>query len=129
MHTSLSLPSRNRLPNLLRCPAGLLLLGSGSLLAGHLTQLWQFQACIGILHGLGVSMLGMVPASMLISRWFRERISTAMGIAYAGFGTGTLLIVPLAQWLIETHGWRETYLFLGSAIFALSPIMVLLPWR
>ncbi len=110
-------------------PAGLLLLGSGCLLAGHLTQLWQFQACIGILHGLGVSMLGMVPASMLISRWFRERISTAMGIAYAGFGTGTLLIVPLAQWLIETHGWRETYLFLGIAIFALSPLMFLLPWR
>ena len=33
MHTSLSLPSRNRLPNLLRCPAGLLLLLSGALLA------------------------------------------------------------------------------------------------
>lgn len=110
-------------------PAGMLLLGAGCLLAGHLTQLWQFQACIGILNGMGVSMLGMVPASMLISRWFRERMSTAMGIAYAGFGTGTLVIVPLAQYLIGTHGWRETYRVMGFAILALLPLLFLVPWR
>ena len=109
-------------------PAGLALLGTGCLLAGHLTQLWQFQACIGILNGVGVSMLGMVPASMLISRWFRERMSTAMGVAYAGFGTGTLLIVPLAQYLIESHGWRETYRWMGMALLVLLPLLLLVPW-
>ena len=110
-------------------PAGVLLLGTGCLLAGHLTRLWQFQACIGILNGMGVSMLGMVPASMLISRWFRERMSTAMGIAYAGFGTGTLLIVPLAQYLIEAHGWRDAYRIMAIAILLLFPLVFLLPWR
>ena len=110
-------------------PAGLLSLGAGCLLAGHLTQLWQFQACIGILNGMGVSMLGMVPASMLISRWFRERMSTAMGIAYAGFGTGTLLIVPLAQCLIEAHGWRDTYRIVGFVLLALLPLLFVVPWR
>jgi MFS family permease len=110
-------------------PVGLALLGAGCLLAGHLTQLWQFQACIGILNGVGVSMLGMVPASMLISRWFRERMSTAMGVAYAGFGTGTLVIVPLAQYLIESHGWRETYRWMGVALLVLLPLLLLVPWR
>ena len=110
-------------------PAGLALLGTGCLLAGHLTQLWQFQACIGILNGMGVSMLGMVPASMLISRWFRDRMSTAMGIAYAGFGTGTLVIVPLAQYLIGLHGWRETYRLMGLGILALLPLLLAAPWR
>jgi MFS family permease len=110
-------------------PTGLGLLGAGCLLAGHLTRLWQFQACIGILNGMGVAMLGMVPASMLISRWFRERMSTAMGIAYAGFGTGTLLIVPLAQSLIEAYGWRETYRLMGFAIFAILPLLLAIPWR
>lgn len=110
-------------------PAGLVSLGAGCLLAGHLTQLWQFQACIGILNGMGVSMLGMVPASMLISRWFRERMSTAMGIAYAGFGTGTLLIVPLAQYLIEAHGWRDTYRMMGFVLLALLPLLFVVPWR
>ncbi len=110
-------------------PAGVVLLGTGCLLAGHLTQLWQFQACIGILNGMGVSMLGMVPASMLISRWFRERMSTAMGIAYAGFGTGTLLIVPLAQYLIGAHGWRDAYRIMAISILLLFPLVFLLPWR
>lgn len=110
-------------------PVGLALLGVGCLLAGHLHELWQFQLCIGVLNGMGVAMLGMVPASMLISRWFRSRMSTAMGIAYAGFGTGTLLIVPLTQWFIESHGWRDAYRILGIAILALLPPLLALPWR
>lgn len=110
-------------------PLGLLLLGAACLLAGRLSQLWQFQACIGLLGGMGVSMLGMVPASMLISRWFRDRMSTAMGVAYAGFGTGTLVIVPLAQYSIELQGWRDTYGFMGIAALVLIPLLFLLPWR
>lgn len=110
-------------------PLGLVLLGSSSLLAARLTQLWQFQVIVGLMAGLGVSMLGMVPASMLISRWFRTRMSTAMGVAYAGFGTGTILIVPLAQRLIELAGWRATYSMMGMATLALLPLLFLLPWR
>ncbi len=110
-------------------PLGLLLLGVTCFLASRLTQLWQFQACIGLLGGMGVSMLGMVPASMLISRWFRDRMSTAMGVAYAGFGTGTLLMLPLAQYSIENQGWRETYGLIGLASLVLIPLLFLLPWR
>jgi MFS family permease len=110
-------------------PLGVVLLGSASLLASHLTQLWQFQVCIGLISGLGVSMLGMVPASMLIARWFRNRMSTAMGVAYAGFGTGTIVIVPLAQRSIEVVGWRETYWLLGIGTLAALPLLLLLPWR
>jgi MFS family permease len=110
-------------------PLGLVLLGSACLLATRLTQLWQFQLCIGIMSGLGVSMLGMVPASMLISRWFRDRMSTAMGVAYAGFGTGTIVVVPLAQRSIELQGWRDTYSLMGIIVIALLPLLLLLPWR
>lgn len=110
-------------------PLGVALLGSSSLIAGHLSQLWQFQLVVGLMAGLGVSMLGMVPASMLIARWFRNRMSTAMGVAYAGFGTGTILIVPMAQRSIELAGWRETYSLMGMATLALLPLLFLLPWR
>lgn len=110
-------------------PLGLALLAAACLAASHLTRLWQFQLCIGLVAGMGVSMLGMVPASMLISRWFRERMSTAMGVAYAGFGTGTIVIVPLAQRSIELEGWRETYTLMGAASLVLLPLLLLLPWR
>jgi MFS family permease len=57
--------------------SGLILLGTGHFLAGQLQQLWQFYLCISVLGGLGVSAMGMVPASALISRWFHGRLSTA----------------------------------------------------
>ncbi|HYC37221.1 MAG TPA: MFS transporter [Usitatibacter sp.] len=110
-------------------PLGVVLLATASLLAAHLTKLWQFQLVIGLIAGLGVSMLGMVPASMLISLWFRERMSTAMGVAYAGFGTGTIVIVPVVQRSIEALGWRETYSWMGGLTLAALPLLLLLPWR
>jgi len=110
-------------------PLGMLLLASACLVSANLSALWQFQLCIGLAAGLGVSMLGMVPASMLISRWFRDRMSTAMGVAYAGFGTGTILVVPLAQRSIELQGWRDTYTAMGVATLVLIPLLLLLPWR
>ena len=109
-------------------PLGVACLGASCILAPSLTRLWEFQLVVGVLCGVGVSALGMVPASSMISRWFRANLSTAMAIVYAGFGSGTLLIVPLAQYLIEARGWRGTYYVLGAAVLALLPLLVLLPW-
>jgi MFS family permease len=108
---------------------GTVAMGLGYFLAGGLAELWQFQLCIGLLGGIGVSALGMIPASSLIRRWFRSRMSTAIGIAYAGFGSGILVIVPLTQWLIESFGWRDTYRILGATFLVLLPLVLLLPWR
>ena len=109
--------------------AGLTALGSGYFLAGRLDGLWQFYLCIGVLGGIGVALLGMVTASALISRWFRARIGTAMGVAYAGLGFGVIAIVPLTQWLIESAGWRNAYTVLGLGLFLVLPVVIVLPWR
>ncbi len=109
--------------------AGLALMGTAYLLAGHASTLWHFYLCVGLLGGLGASAIGMVPAASLISRWFEHRISTAIGLAYAGFGCGALLIVPLAQSLIDTRGWRSAYQALGGTLLVLLPLSLLLPWR
>lgn len=108
---------------------GLLCLGIGYLLAGNLTQLWQFHLCVGIAGGIGVGALGMVPSASLISRWFPHNTSTAIGIAYAGFGAGTLVIVPFAQYLNEVIGWRNAYYTLGGILIGLLPLVLALPWK
>ena len=108
---------------------GLALLGSGSYLASKVTALWQFYACISLLGGLGVAAIGMVPAAALISRWFERRLSTAIGIAYAGFGCGSLLIVPLAQTLIDTDGWRHAYEVIGASLLVILLVSLAVPWR
>jgi MFS family permease len=110
--------------------AGMASLGAAMLLAGGLTHLWQFYLFVGVLVGIGVSLNGMVPASALLARWYRERLSTAIGIAYSAFGVGTVLFVPLVQFLVGEYGWRTGYRVLGWTLLALAPLVVLLiPWR
>lgn len=110
--------------------AGMMFLGAAFFLAGGLVSLWQFYVFIGIFVGLGVSLNGMVPSSALLSRWYRERLSTAIGIAFSAIGVGTIVFVPLAQYLVGEHGWRDAYRILGAGLLVLVPIVLLaVPWR
>jgi MFS family permease len=108
---------------------GLVLLGAGAWLSGQVTQLWQLYLSAGLMVGAGVAALGMVCAATLIGRWYRRNLSTAIAIAYAGLGSGVLVMLPLVQWLIERFGWRIAYESVGMAALLLAPLCWLLPWR
>jgi predicted MFS family arabinose efflux permease len=71
----------------------------------------------------------MVPGSALLARWYRQRLSTAIGVAFSATGIGAMLLVPLAQSLIGDYGWRSAYRFLGVGLISLVPVVLLLPWR
>jgi MFS family permease len=110
--------------------SGMLSLGAAFFFAGSLSALWQFYLLIGVLVGIGVSMNGMVPGSALIARWYRERLSTALGVAYSAFGIGTVLFVPLVQHLVAEYDWRQSYRIMGAALMLLTPLVIFaLPWR
>ncbi|MEX0638671.1 MAG: MFS transporter [Burkholderiales bacterium] len=109
---------------------GLLCLSAAFFLASTLGNLWEFYLFIGVTIGVGVGLVGMVPASALLTRWFRMRLSTAIGIAFSATGTGALLFVPLSQWLIERIGWRGTYQVLAAVVFLAVPFaLFVVPWR
>lgn len=109
---------------------GLLCLSAAFFLASTLGNLWEFYLFIGVTIGVGVGLVGMVPASALLTRWYRARLSTAIGIAFAATGTGVLLFVPISQWLIGQIGWRGTYQVLGAAVFLAVPFaLFMVPWR
>ena len=108
---------------------GMASLAGAYLLAPQVHTLWQFYATIGAMTGIAAASLGMVPSSSMISRWFRERLSTAISVAFAGLGLGSLFIVPGVQYLLQTHGWRETYEIMGTVLFALVPLVFFLPWK
>ncbi len=108
---------------------GMAALAGAYLLAPQVHALWQLYATIGAMTGIAAAALGMVPSSSLISRWFRERLSTAISVAFAGFGLGVLFIVPAAQYLLQSHSWRESYQIMGGALLALVPLVFFLPWK
>jgi MFS family permease len=108
---------------------GLLLLGGAFLVASHAQALWQFQLSVGLCVGLGIALIGNVPNSILLGRWFGPRLPTAMAILYSATGAGILVLLPASQLLIDRIGWRDAYqLFGGVALCLLLPLL-LLPWR
>lgn len=110
--------------------AGVVCLGAAFFLASELVSLWQFYLLIGALVGVGVSLNGMVPGSALLARWFRTRLSSALGIAFSAVGVGTLLFVPLAQYLVSAYDWRLAYRIFGTTLLVFAPVVLfVLPWR
>jgi MFS family permease len=110
--------------------AGIASIAAAYLLASTLSSLWQFYLYAGVLVGVGVALVGMVPASGLLTRWYHARLSAAIGIAFAAVGCGVLVFVPLTQLVIAHLDWRSTYRALGIMMLVLLPLAMLgLPWR
>jgi MFS family permease len=108
---------------------GLLLLGGAFLVAAHANQLWQFQLSVGLCVGIGIALIGNVPNSILLGRWFGPRLPTAMAVVYSATGAGVLVLLPASQILIDLIGWRNAYQIFGSVTLLLLVPLLLLPWR
>ena len=108
---------------------GLFLLGAAFLIAAHAQHLWQFQLSVGLCVGLGIALIGNVPNSILLGRWFGPRLPTAMAIVYSATGTGILVLLPASQVLIDWIGWRTAYQWFGIVALCLLLPLLVLPWR
>ena len=64
----------------------------------------------------------MVPSTTLLARWFKKKVSTAMGIAVAASPLGGAILIPIINRINITIGWRGSFIFLGAIILFLIPI-------
>lgn len=103
---------------------GAVVLTLGLMLSSQIQSITHLAITYGCIAGLGFTILGLGPQASLIARWFKKRRGMAIGIAFAGTGIGTLLIVPGAEWLISTYGWRIAYLVLAGLTFSMIPLIV-----
>lgn len=72
--------------------------------------------------GASTVLTGMMPLSIVINNWFKEKNGTALGIAFMGSGIGGMIFNTLAGgWIVE-YGWRTTY-----QILALIYLLVAVP--
>jgi MFS family permease len=108
---------------------GLLLLGSAFLIASVAQHLWQFQLSLGLCVGTGIALIGNVPNSILLGRWFGPKLPTAMAVIYSATGAGVLILLPASQLLIERIGWPAAYRLFGVIALGLLVPLLLLPWR
>ncbi len=91
------------------------LIGIGCLLVSQVTTIWQFYLFYGVLIGAGLGG-ALVPMMATVARWFVKRRGMMTGITVSGLGMGTLVVPPVANWLISSYGWRTSYIVAGVAI-------------
>ncbi|MBI4182511.1 MAG: MFS transporter [Proteobacteria bacterium] len=109
--------------------SGLAAVGLGVGATGFGSEIWHLWISLGLLLGFALAALGPSTAAALVSRWFRERLGTAVGCVMAANGLGIMAVVPLAQVAVDALGWRDAYRLMGAAALALLVPLSLLPWR
>ena len=69
----------------------------------------------------------MLTCSNLVARWFDRRRGLAMSLMALGFAVSMAVHPPASQWLIEQVGWRQAWVWLGFATWALMlpPVLLL----
>ena len=97
--------------------------------AGFLEYLWQFYLFLGIMGGIGASMVGIVPSQSILFKWFDKRLSSALSIAYAGQGLGVLFLAPICQILIVKYGWSNSYSLVAACFGLIVILLFFLPWK
>src|SRR3982074_2419875 len=109
---------------------GVVLMGSGMLLAPLTTQPWHLYLTIGVLVGAGSVCLGYSGQSLFLPNWFVRNRGLAIGIAFAGVGIGSVTLLPWVQLMIERTGWQTACTAMGLIVLiVLAPITLLVRKR
>ncbi|MBV1928784.1 MAG: MFS transporter, partial [Gammaproteobacteria bacterium] len=93
----------------------------GLLLTSQVQTWWQLYITFGVISAIGISQAGWIPFIVTVERWYPTKMGTALGFAMAGIGFGILVGVPAINALIETYGWRQTFMVLA----VLGPLWVI----
>ncbi|KAG4443061.1 hypothetical protein IFR05_001457 [Cadophora sp. M221] len=79
---------------------GIILQTIGFISASYATQIWHLYLTQGLLIGLGLGFI-FVPSTPVISQWFSQKRSLALGISSAGSGVGGLIFSFGIQAIID----------------------------
>jgi MFS family permease len=92
------------------------------LMLSTVSTLWQMYLLRAAM-GFGKVMWA-VSIPIVISHWFKRRFAFALGVAWAGWHVGGMVLSPICSWIIQVAGWRTACVALGVALLtiALLPI-------
>jgi MFS family permease len=105
-------------------PRALFPLGGLLILMGYLTSscanaLWQLYLLYSLLATVGENAISSFTTAAILSPWFPRNRGRMLGLADIGNSLGQVVFLPLAQWLISTIGWRDTFRIFGVLFFLL----------
>ncbi len=101
---------------------GNILCASCFVLLRFLSRPWQLFFAYGALFGLGGSLGGILPITTIANNWFVKKRSLALSFIFTAGGIGALVLVPLMMHMINSLGWRHTYLMIAAIALLLLVI-------
>lgn len=103
---------------------GAVVAAAGFISLTQLQGIWHFYLAYTFI-GIGLAAFGPIPASALISNWFKKRRGLVIGIMSAGLGVGILVVAQLLSgFIMPAFGWQTGYLVLG--VSAVIPLVLTL---
>ena len=106
-------------------PFGAALMGLGFVVLSGAHDLYLFYLGY-VLVGTGASGIGPVPSSAVVSNWFKRKRGIAIGLMSAGIGAGGVVMAPVANYLLESFGWRTSYFTIALIVWiAIIPLSLL----
>ncbi|XP_028810522.1 monocarboxylate transporter 2 isoform X2 [Denticeps clupeoides] len=94
---------------------GGILCSIGMIAASFCNSVFQLYMCIGVIGGLGLA-FNLQPALTMIGKYFYKKRPIANGLAMAGSPVFLSTLAPLNQYLINSFGWRGSFLILGGLL-------------
>lgn len=94
-------------------------------LLGAVTSVTQLYA-VYVLFAIGFALVGLIPATTLVTRWFQVRRATALSVASTGLSVGAFTLSAPASALIDDRGLADAAPVLALVYLVLTALVV--PW-
>jgi MFS family permease len=103
----------------------LILFGGGFAALSRLTpHLWHLYA-IFIVLGLVANGTAQMAYSRAVTSWFVRRRGLALALIMSGGAIGSMVLPPIAEWLVGRSGWRRACAMLGTMVLVIGlPVVV-----
>lgn len=95
-------------------------------LLAHVNSVWQLYLVYAV-FGMGFSAASLIPATTLVTRWFRKRRAMALSIASTGLSLGGVILTPLSVLMVETLTFKTAAPLMG-VLYLIGVIPVALIW-
>jgi sugar phosphate permease len=108
---------------------GGIILGGVSFLALSFSPNLWYAWVLFFINGAAMAAAGVIPIFTILSRWFKRKWGTAVGLVMTGTAVGGMVLSPVNGFIRDNLGWQYTFIFAGVLFLVVNIPLVLIVVR